>query len=160
MARARIGDIIEIQTAKGFAYAQYTHNHTEPPKYGQLLRVFEGTHVERPRDFDALAHSPVQFITFFPLHTALTRDIFQVVGNVLVPKEAQAFPLFRVKGLIDKETKKARRWGLWDGEGRSTTLNRPLTEAEKCLPILGVINDTLLVERIETGWRSELDIHT
>lgn len=51
MARARIGGIVEIPTKNGLAYAQYTHNHTEPPKYGQLLRVFEGTR-KLPRQID------------------------------------------------------------------------------------------------------------
>lgn len=160
MARSKIGDIIEIPTKNGLAYAQYTHNHTEPPKYGQLLRIFEGAFAERPNELDVLVRSPVQFITFFPLSAALTRGIFKVVGNLPVPAEARAFPLFRMKGLIDRETKKAKRWGLWDGKNRETLLDRPLTEVEKKLPILAIINDTMLIEYIEKGWRPELDIHT
>lgn len=159
MVRAKIGDVIEIKTEKGFAYAQYTHNHTTPPKYGQLIRVFEGLYGKHQEDLNALTHGSVLFSTFFPLHTALSRGIFRVVGNVEIPQDAQSFPIFRMKGLVDTVTKKALRWALWDGE-RETMLDRPLTDAEKRLPILGIVNDTMLIGRIVSGWRPEHDIHT
>lgn len=160
MARAKIGDIIEISTKEGFAYAQYTHNHNEAPKYGQLLRVLEGVYAEHQNNLEILLHNPVQFVTFFPLNAALTRGIVSVIGNMPIPTKWQEFPMFRVKGLIDKETKKAKRWGLWNGVHKETMLDRPLTEAEKKLPILAIINDAMLIEYIEMGWRPELDIHT
>ena len=37
MKRPKIGDIIEIPTRSGFAYAQFTHKHN---LYGALLRVY------------------------------------------------------------------------------------------------------------------------
>lgn len=159
MARAKIGDVIEIKTEKGLAYAQYTHNHTAPPRYGQLIRVFDGLHEKQPDNLNVLVRGSILFLTFFPLHSALSRSIFRVVGNVAVPQDAQSFPIFRMKGLVDPVTKKALRWALWDGESEKM-LERPLTDAEKSLPILGVVNDTMLVDRIVSGWRSEYDIHT
>lgn len=159
-ARAKIGDIIEIQTSRGLAYAQVTHLHKESPKYGHLLRVFEGLHDSRPENLEALAtQSPVQFQTFFPLNAALNRGIVTKVSTEPVPTPWDAFPLFRMKGLVDPVTRKAKRWALWSG-AKETMLDRPLTESEKKLPILAIINDTMLIEYIETGWRHEKDIHT
>jgi len=40
--RVKIGDIIEIPTSKGLAYAQYTHNHKQRPHFGALIRVLDG----------------------------------------------------------------------------------------------------------------------
>lgn len=158
-ARAKIGDILEIHTPKGFAYAQVTHVHKEPPNYGHLLRIFDGTYQERPADLNMLINQSVQFQTFFPANAAINQNIVSVIGNAMVPSPWSDFPLFRVKGLVDPLTNKAKRWGMWDGDVH-TMLDRPLTEAEKKLPILGVVNDTMLIERIINGWQPEYDIHT
>lgn len=157
--RAKIGDIIEIQTPQGLAYAQVTHYHNVPPRYGHLLRVFEGLHANRPADLETLAAQPVQFQIFFPLNAALNRGIVFKVGNVQVPPQWEAFPLFRSMGLTDPVTKKAKWWGLWNGTDK-IRLDQPLTDAEKKLPILGIVNDTMLIEYIVSGWRPEFDIHT
>jgi hypothetical protein len=41
--RLKLGDIVEIKTAKGFAYAQYVNFHDRPPRYGTLMRILPGT---------------------------------------------------------------------------------------------------------------------
>ena len=46
--RVQIGDIIEIPTTKGLAYAQYTHQH---PTHGGLIRVFDVLFENRPGNF-------------------------------------------------------------------------------------------------------------
>lgn len=158
-AHAKIGDIIEIQTPSGLAYAQLTHIYNDPPKYGHLLRILEGLYEKRPDDLETLAAQPVQFQTFFPLNAALNRGIVANIGNVAVPPPWDAFPLFRVKGLVDPITRKAKKWALWDG-AEEHMLNRPLTANERKLPILSVVNDSMLIERIVVGWRPENDIHT
>ncbi len=156
LMRPRIGDMIEIKTSKGLTYALYTHKHDDPPKYGALIRVFSKVFPERPDDLQVVTSSPVQFTTFFPLGAAVKRGLVQVVGNIKVPDALKPFPLFRVAGLMDPATKKAIRWGLWNGERSWRTYN--LTPEQRKLPILGVWNDTLLVERIESGWRPERDL--
>lgn len=158
-ARAKIGDIIEIQTTKGLAYAQVTHIHKEPPRYGHLLRVLEGFYQSRPVDLHWLASQPVQFQIFFPASSAVNQKIVAIAGTVTVPAPWNDFPVFRVMGLIDPVTKKAKRWGLWTGETK-VRLERALTEEEKKLPILEVVNDTMLIELITDGWRPEYDMHT
>ena len=50
-ARLKIGDIVEIKTGKGLAYAHYTHKHKQ---YGALLRVFRKFYGVRPSDFTEL----------------------------------------------------------------------------------------------------------
>jgi hypothetical protein len=46
--RPLIGDVIEIPTAKGLAYAHYTHQH---PTHGGLVRVFDALFEVRPAHY-------------------------------------------------------------------------------------------------------------
>lgn len=150
--KVRIGDIVEIQTSKGLAYALYSHKHDKPPKYGALLRVFDQLFQERPKDIQGLAKLPIRFSAFFPLQAAVKQDIVKVIGNITVPENLKPFPLFR-SGIPDKTTKKIATWWLWNGE-KSWRIGE-LTPEQRKLPLRGILNDTMLIHQIETGWRPE-----
>jgi hypothetical protein len=151
MAKLKIGDVVEIKTAKGLVYAQYVHKHKQ---YGSLLRVFGDFHNVRPNGFAELVKNKPTFMCFFPLNAAVDRGIVSIVDNVELPTEAQAFPVFRA-GVIDPSTRKVRVWWLWDGEKEWRVSD--LNAEQRKFPIRGVWNDTLLIERIESGWTSETD---
>ena len=157
--RPQVGDIVEFKCPNGLVFAQMTHIHTRPPKYGQLLRVFPGFHEARPPNFAALANSRSQFMTFFPLGSAIVKGVATVIGNAPVPAGHCQMPLFRVMGMIDKHTKKAKSWSLWNGIDESK-LTAPLTDLQKSLPILEIVNDTTICERIASGWHPAIDVHT
>lgn len=144
--RVRIGDIIEVPTARGLSYAQYTHNH---PRYGALIRVLPEFFKSRPKDFVALVLNRHTFVTFFPLEAAVKQGIFEIVDNSPVPEFARSFPLFRT-GVEDPTTRKVKVWWLWDGE-KEWKVGDLSTEQRK-LPLRGIWNDTLLIQRIEAGW--------
>ena len=74
-----------------------------------------------------------------------------IVGNEPVPAEAREFPLFRA-GVAD-ETGRVNTWWLWNGE-REWRADLPAQQLQR-LPIRGIVNDTLLIERICSGWSSE-----
>ncbi len=148
--RPKIGDVIEIQTPRGFAYAHYTHEHQRTPKYGALIRVLAGIHAARPELFENLVAQAPQFITFFPLGSACARRIVTIVGHEAIPCASQAFPLFRASM---RTPKGYGPWWLWDGT-KEWKVGR-LEPGMEQLPIRGVINDTLLIERIVKGWRHE-----
>ena len=152
--RVRIGDIIEIPTARGLAYAQYTHEHTRPPRYGSLLRILDGFHESRPREFEPLVNRPERFLVFFPLKVAVNKGIFSVVANEKVPAAAQRFPLFRC-GQANPQTGKVDVWWFWDGE-KEWRAGR-ITDEQRKMPLREVWNDTLLIERIESGWSPQTD---
>lgn len=151
MTKAKIGDIVEIKTAKGLVYAQFAQKHKQ---YGALLRVFGDFYNVRPNSFAGLVTNKPTFICFFPLNAALDRGIVSIVGNVALPPEAQSFPVFRA-GVIDPSTRKVGVWWLWDGEKEWRV--GELNAEQRKFPIRGVWNDTLLIERIESGWTSETD---
>jgi len=150
--RCKIGDIIEIQTPIGLAYAHYTHRH---PDMSALLRVLPGEFPARPTDLAPLVAANERFHVFFPLQAAVNRGIFEVVANLPVPAAAQQFPLFRT-AWRDLKTGKALQWFLWDGE-KSWKVDRLTSESRK-LSLKEIYNDTLLIERIETEWTPESDV--
>jgi hypothetical protein len=147
-----IGDVIEIRTTKGLAYAQYTHKHKQ---YGALLRVFNRIYLEQPTDLKSLIIEEEAFQCFFPLSAALNLKLVRVVTNISVPEKNKKFPTFRA-GIVDPATKKVAVWWLWDGE-KEWRIGE-LDKEQKKLPIRGIWNDTLLIERIDSGWTPETDL--
>ena len=145
----RIGDVIEIPIVDQYAYAHYSHEHKT---YGALLRVMPATFAARPSDFEWISGAEPQFLCFFPLVAAIKQGLVERAGRAHLAEAAQAFPVFRAS------VRAADGWGpwwLWDGE-KEWRIGALQTGMEQ-LPIRGVINDTLLVERIRSGWRAERD---
>jgi len=143
----KIGDVIEIAIDHRYAYAHYSHRHST---YGALLRVMPSTHAVRPDDFEWISTAEPQFLCFFPLNAAIKRNLVARVGSAPLAQVAQPFPVFRAS------VRSPNGWGpwwLWDGE--KEWLVGTLQSGMERLPIRGVINDTLLVERIRNGWRAE-----
>ena len=141
--RPRFGDVIEISTRRGLAYAQYTHRHIEPPRYGALIRVLPGLYSSRPQEFSALVKDREQFLVFFPLGAACNRGLVKIVAHESIPEHARPFPLFRA------DSSMTDCW-LWDGH-REWRIGE-LTETQRDLPIRKGVNDTMLIHMIETSW--------
>lgn len=151
MKNPKIGDVVEIATKSGFAYAQYTQKHK---LYGALLRVFPGLYEFRPEYLSEITNLEPAFQCFFPLSAAVKGHIVSIVDNVPLPSGAKNFPIFRA-GVVDSATGKVQTWWLWDGEKEWRVGH--LSPEQRKLPIRGVWNDTLLIERIEEGWTPESD---
>lgn len=144
--RVKLGDVLQVLTSQGVAYAQVTHKH---PEYGYLIRVFSGFHDRQPGDFATVVAGPVLFSAFFVVQTAVNQSLLAVVGHVPVPEHLQAFPVFRSRN----GGAGGSLW-LWDGE-TSVCLERELSEQEQRYPVRGIISAPLLVERIEKNYRAE-----
>lgn len=145
--RPRPGDVIEVKTPKGLAYAQFTH---KDAVHGALLRVLPGLHATRPSDFTPLVMQRELFLVFFPLGAACNRKLVAIVAEEELPVRCRKFPTFR-HGFADADGTVAV-WTLWNGkhEWRVTKLSAE----EEHLPLLpGTWNDTLLIQRIAEGWR-------
>jgi hypothetical protein len=149
--KIKIGDVVELRTGNGLAYAQCTHHHDE---HEHLVRVLPGFFKKRPKGFRELVGQPTQFCTFLALQAAVNKKTVEIVANEAVPPEAQAFPQFR-NGVPNQVTKKVDTWWLWDGERQ--WLVGALSDAQRRLPILGTVTETQLIERIASGWTPETD---
>jgi len=144
--RAKFGDVLEIPTKKGLAYALYTHRHIDPPKFGALLRIFKGFYSARPTDFTKVLNENVRFTTFFPLQAAMNKGIFEIVANVSIPVSLQNFPIFKCNNKINAELYDDG-WWIWDGL-REKKIGR-LNEDQKIYPYRSIVNDVTLIGMIE-----------
>lgn len=154
--RPRIGDVVEIPTPKGLAYAQYTHKHDEPPRYGALIRVLPGIFNERLTEFAMLVAQKPLFMTFFPLGAACNRRIVQIVAAEPVPPHSREWPIFRNAPRAAPGPATSGPLFLFDG-ARNWRVDS-LTDAQRReYPPLRIWNDTLLIDRIICGWRHEDD---
>ncbi len=147
--RAKPGDIIEIETPQGLAYAQFTHRHDE---YGQLIGVFPGFHDQRPDDFAEIVRGEEQFMTFVALDACIKDGLLAIAGHEEVPETKRTFPCFRSSN--DERTKEvSKHWWLWDGE--QSWYVGELTEEQRHLPIKGIANPAAIVIRLMNGWKAE-----
>lgn len=149
--KIQIGDVIEIPTAKGLAYAQYSHNNN---LCGELIRILPGFFKERPEKLEAVVSQSETFSIFFPLRVAMKRKIFDVATNLPVPDFAKKFPLFR-SGAVNPATGEVNTWWLWDGEQEWKVGD--ITQEQRKLPLREIWNDTLLIEKIESCWTPASD---
>jgi len=146
--RIKLGDIVEIVTPNGLAYAQYTHKHDLPPRWGALIKVLPGLFTKRPKDFKELVMQQERFYVFFPLGPAVYRDIVRIVGHEEIPERCRPFPLFKATNNL--RTDKVKTWWLWDGV-KSWRVGQ-LQPEHFNLPIKQIVNDTMLVYLITNDW--------
>jgi hypothetical protein len=153
--RPKVGDVFEIKSSIGYAYAQMTHRHSN---YGPLIRVFDKVFDKRPKDFDKVRQLPVRFSTFYPLGTALNRGVNEVVARLEVRHDLQPFPIFRAAGFFTDPKEKVSVWFLWFGDDNAE-LERVecLSPVQRKYPILESWNDSALIDAIESNWRPETD---
>jgi len=124
---------------------------------GSLIRVLPGFYKKTPEKFDEIVEHMHTFQIFFPLQSAVNQGIVTIVGNVMVPKQYEKFPIFR-SGLINPKTWKVDTWWFWDGK-ESWKVGK-ITNEQKKFPIREIVNYAELKKMIETDWLPETDINT
>jgi hypothetical protein len=150
MIHPKFGDVFEIPTSKGLAYALYTH---EDKKYGRLIWVFQELHAQRPTDMQELVRGEVRFCTLIA-RVALSNH-YERVGHVDIPEAMRKFPVFRSFYHKPNTDGRMRTYWFWNGE-REWREDKPyLTPEQKRYPTRAVPNHIALVEQIESGWRPE-----
>lgn len=147
---AKKGQVYGINTSKGVAYFQY---HSRNKLMGPLIRVLKGEYTKRP-DVSLLVKDETRFWTFLPVDALLRAKTIESCGVFDLPVHAKDFPLFRA-GLRDKEGK-VSSWWFWDGEKEWQAGD--LSEEQKKISIRSILNDTMLIKRIESGWLPENDL--
>ncbi len=150
--KKKIGDVIEIPTSKGLSYVQYTHEHTNPPVFGSLIRVLKGFYERRltHKELVDLVMQPHRFQTFCPVHHTVNLGDFELIGNFPIPEFAQQFPIFKGTNALPKSDPNEAIWWLWDGE-KSWKVGKLSEKEQKKYPKKCLFNDTGLVYAIETG---------
>jgi hypothetical protein len=141
-----IGDVLEIHTKKGLAYAQCTH---KVPFFGHLIRVLPGFHKSPIDDVAAVVPKIEKYVTFIFWDKDVDRSRMHVIGRAPVPERCAALPLFK-DGSADPKTGKVATWWLWDGQ-KEWRVGK-LTAKQKELPMRLIMNYVSLIHRIDEGW--------
>jgi hypothetical protein len=152
--RLKLGDIVEIRTSKGFAYAQYVNFHDRPPRYGTLMRVLPGIFPQRLKDFEQLVLEDGSYCCFWWAPRDLAERKIRLAANVPVPKEFRKMPMFKW-GISSLFTGHVRQWSIWNGKTRGSKPVAHLTELQKRYPIKQIVSLEIVKYRIESGWRPE-----
>lgn len=151
MTTVRIGDVFELETPKGLAYLQYTH---ETKSDGALVRVLRGTYPTR-EPIAPIVNTREQFFAFVPIAASVRQGLVRAVGHHPVPEHARKFPLFKAR--VFAGLGRPQRWDLWDGDV-VTSVPGPLTPEQRALPIREVVTPSLLADRIGEGWAPEDEV--
>ena len=152
MSRAlRLGDIFQLRTPKGFAYIQYSYMDDE---YGHLVRILPGVFNTTPSSFSQLSQSKELFFVFFPLAAAVSKGIVTKVAGETIPASAQKLPTMRRPGARDVNGR-VLNWWIRDSHGEKKI--DKLNGEQKSYSLAVIWNNTILVERICSGWRPEME---
>jgi hypothetical protein len=144
--RAKPGLSFWIVCDLGFAVGLMTH---DVPDLGALIWMAEEVFDEEPTIEDVRALTEWRWCVFFPLGTALRRRIVTGIGVIDIPEALRALPTMRSGGReIGWQVMEIGPDGDYWPVGPATDPKMQIEES---------INDTLLKERIVSGWRSEDD---
>ena len=113
----RFGDVVEIETPIGLAYAQFMN---EDQSFGAIIRVLPGTFESQPEDIAALIAGPDRFVVCYLVRTAIRTHRVRWVGHEPLPQRSRAFPLMLWGGLTLRDGT-VSSWSLYDGK-RTTLL--------------------------------------
>jgi hypothetical protein len=138
--RAKPGDVLQLNTPKGFAYLQYVGRHSE---YGDAVLVNPKLGV-RPEVFTSQAFSG-GYLVFYPATAAVARGLVAVVDHLA--------PLSLPQRLRRPGARSGQHIATWIIEdGTAETVKSKLSEDDLRLPIAVIWNHELLTQRVLEGW--------
>jgi hypothetical protein len=156
----RVGDVFEIDTPAGLAYAQYTH---DAGHLGQLVRVLPGIYSSRP-DLVLLAKERELYFVFYTLEYALRAKQVKVVSNHAIPDWAKEPPLMRKAGGLGNAEGRRLNWTIGPALKLSTMEDlqqalkvRGLSPEQAKLSIAAVWPHPVMVKNIARNWAPERD---
>lgn len=144
-----LGDIFELTTPKGMKiYLQCVEFPTDEKQDVELVKIFYQLYEKKPDELTLITKGDF-FYNRFHLKGALRKKIIQKTGNIPLSKDFVPPLFYRTENDFGKgwHIVNAKTWK------RETVLE--LTEEQKKLSPWGMMNDTLIIELLEKGWRLE-----
>ena len=137
-----------FHTPQGKAYLHYVF---KDKVMGELVRVLPHFYSQTPDYLGKLAESEERFMVFFPVSVACRRKLIENVGHFDLKNFVKP-NLMRNKHLVRGEF---LGWHLIDTNTMHHQLVKNLSAEQKKLSPWGIWNDTLLIERLASGWKLE-----
>jgi hypothetical protein len=150
---AKEGDILELKTTAGFAYAQYTHFH---PECGELMRVLQGFYRKRlsQTGVDVIAQKKHRFSLFIDWDYCIGSKITRYVGNFPISDYVKDFPIFKkTNALMDQfwNDPNSVIWRFWDGEKEWEASTLDEEEIKKHPEVIMCTSEVTFEHYIRTG---------
>jgi len=140
VSRLKPGLAFSLVCDLGFAVGLMTH-HVE--RVGHLVWIAGRTFDDEPTLDDVARINSWRWPVFFPLETAIRRNLVTPIGEIPVPSALEAFPTLRSGN---------RKMG-WIAFTEVNGVRRRLgPTSDPSVPIYKVVNDTRLKEMIVSGW--------
>ncbi len=143
MAKLQVSDIFEIETELGFSYLQWTHSH---PTHTDVLRIFKTKYKSRPDDISLVIKDEIEFTVLCAVKAAHRANALPKVGTAPIRDDLKDFPVFR--SAANGRDLELGTWWIWDGNNE-TKIGDILTDEQKQLPRLMILNVSAIVDRIE-----------
>jgi len=142
------GDIFRIRTKLGFGFLQYI----ETDDMGvEFIRVLEPINIEgqiSQLEVDEIERWNIGF----PLKAAVRKKLVEKIGNFNVPTTFATPEYARSEHNIRGEF---IGWHIVHRPTLKKELKKTLTDKEMRLSPHGIMNDTLIIDRLEENWRLE-----
>ena len=142
------GDIFRIKTAIGFGFLQYIETDDTGIEYVRVLELISKEGEISQLEVDEFERWNIGF----PLKAASRKKIVEKIGTFNVPKSF-------IKSEYARSEHDVRGdflgWHIIHKPTLKRELKKTLTDKEMKLSPHGIMNDTLIIERLEKNWRLE-----
>lgn len=150
--KIKLGDVIEISTIKGNAYAQYVFNDNE---YGQLIRILPGIYKTYPSDIKKIVEMKELYFVFYPLSISVRQNRVKIISNEKIPSYLEKKPILRRPGNRESNGK-VLNWWIIDNDREYSVKN--LNDKQVKYSLAVIVSFDLLEDKILTGWMPEDEI--
>lgn len=145
MAKVELGDIFEINTNKGNAYFQCVK--IDKLKW-DIIKVFNQLFDERP-SLNIIVDIHDSYFVGFALGAAFKRKLVEKIGNVPLEPDSKLPEYMRSNHAVRGQH---LGWHIIDTATWKRQLVEKPSEEQMRLSPWGIWNDTLLKEKLESGW--------
>jgi hypothetical protein len=147
--KIELGDIFEMKTENGNKiYIQCVEIPEDVINEVELLKIFYELHQVQPEDISSIIDGGF-FYNRFALKAAVKKKIVTKVGNIQLSNDFESPLYYRTENVFGEgwQIVNAKTWH------RETVLT--LSDDQKKLSPWGSMNDTLIIELLESGWKLE-----
>ncbi len=140
------GDIFKISTKIGFGFLQFTELDSMGIEYIRVLDPISENSTITQFEID----KKERWCTGFPLRAALRKKIVEKIGNYRIPRNFKVSDLVRSKHIIGDEF---LGWFIVNRKTLKRKFKTELSKKQLRLSPHGIMNDTLIIERLEENWK-------
>jgi hypothetical protein len=142
------GDTFKIKTNNGIGFLQYIETDELGIEFIRILEIIRENENITQKDID----KPERWNIGFPLKAAVRKKIVEKIGTFEIPKSYKTPKLVRSEHNIQGEK---LGWHIIDRSTLKRKFKKKLNKRDLKLSPHGIMNDTMIVEYLDKGWKLE-----